>query len=92
MDFLLEFFINVWIEFAVKLVPADRRHSKRAILVCKLITVLLILYVTIAFFTGAVILSDKDASRALGIVLLSSSLLILVCQTVLGMIFYKKRK
>ena len=92
MEFILEFFVNVWLELAMKLVPTNKRHSKKVVLVCKLITVVVILYIIVAFTAGSVILVDNIASRMLGIVLLSSSASIFVCQFVLGIIFFKRHK
>ena len=92
MEFILEFFINMWIELAMKLVPTNKRNSKKVMLVCKLITVAVILYIIVAFTAGSVILVDTIASRMLGIVLLSSSVSIFVCHFVLGIVFFKRHK
>ena len=91
MEFVLEFFINVWIELAMKIVPEDKRNSKKIQMVCKLVVLFMVLYVIAAFTVGAVILADSIAQRALGVVLLSSSIVICVFQIVLGIIFYNKK-
>ena len=88
----MEFFINVWFELAMKLVPGNNKHSPKAVLVCKLITLFVILYVVVAFTVGSIILVDNIASRTFGIILLSSSVLIFVFQIVLGIIFYNKKQ
>lgn len=92
MEFILEFFINVWFELAMKLVPRNNKHSPKVVFVCKLITLFVILCVVVAFTVGSIILVDNIASRTLGIVLLSSSVSIFVFQIVLGIIFYNKKQ
>ena len=92
MEILLEYFINVWFKLALKLVPDRKRSSKKVLFLCKLITILVLLYQVAAFTVGAIILSNSTGLEILGVVLLSSSVIIFVSQIVLGIIFYSKKK
>ena len=92
MEILIEYFINIWFELALKLVPDRKRSSKKVLFLCKLITTLVLLYQVAAFTAGALIFSDSTGSELLGGVLLSSSVIIFVLQIILGIIFYNKKK
>ena len=90
MEILLEYFINVWFELALKLVPDSKKSSKKVLFLCKLISVLVLLYQVAAFTAGAIIFSNSTGLEILGVVLLSS-VIIFVSQIILGIIFYNKK-
>ena len=91
MEILLEYFITVWFELALKLVPDGKKSSKKVLFLCKLITILVLLYQVAAFTAGAIIFSNSTGLEILGVVLLSSSVIIFVSQIILGIIFYNKK-
>ena len=91
MEILLEYFITVWFELALKLVPDSKKSSKKVLFLCKLITILVLLYQVAAFTAGAIIFSNSTGLEILGVVLLSSSVIIFVSQIILGIIFYNKK-
>ena len=91
MEVLLEYFIDVWFELALKLVPDSKKSSKKVLFLCKLILVLVLLYQVAAFTAGAIIFSNSTGLEILGVVLLSSSVIIFVSQIILGIIFYNKK-
>ena len=91
MEILLEYFITVWFELALKLVPDSKKSSKKVLFLCKLISVLVLLYQVAAFTAGAIIFSNSTGLEILGVVLLSSSVIIFVSQIILGIIFYNKK-
>ena len=55
MEILLEYFIDIWFELALKLVPDSKKSSKKVLFVCKLITILVLLYQIATFTAGAII-------------------------------------
>ena len=87
MEILLEYFITVWFELVLKLVPNSKKSSKKVLFLCKLISILVLLYQVAAFTVGAIILSNSTGLEILGVVLLSSSVIIFVSQIILGIIF-----
>ena len=91
MEILLEYFITVWFELALKLVPDSKKSSKKVLFLCKLISILVLLYQVAAFIAGAIIFSNSTGLEILGVVLLSSSVIIFVSQIILGIIFYNKK-
>ena len=91
MEILLEYFITVWFELALKLVPDSKKSSKKVLFLCKLISILVLLYQVAAFTAGAIIFSNSTGLEILGVVLLSSSVIIFVSQIILGIIFYNKK-
>ena len=91
MEILLEYFINVWFELALKLVPDSKKSSKKVLFLYKLISILVFLYQVAAFTAGAIIFSNSTGLEILGVVLLSSSVIIFVSQIILGIIFYNKK-
>ena len=92
MEILLEYFITVWFELALKLVPDSKKSSKKVLFLCKLISILVLLYQVAAFTAGPIIFSNSTGLEILGVVLLSSSVIIFVSQIILGIIFYSKKK
>ena len=92
MEILLEYFITVWFELVLKLVPDSKKSSKKVLFLCKLISILVLLYQVAAFIAGAIIFSNSTGLEILGVVLLSSSVIIFVSQIILGIIFYSKKK
>ena len=92
MELLLEYFITVWFELALKLVPDSKKSSKKVLFLYKLISILVFLYQVAAFTAGAIIFSNSTGLEILGVVLLSSSsVIIFVSQIILGIIFYNKK-
>ena len=92
MEILLEYFITVWFNLALKLVPDSKKSSAKVLFVCKLITIFVLLYQIAAFTAGAIIFSNSTKFEYLGIILISSSVIIFVSQIILGIIFYRKEK
>ena len=91
MDFFVEFFLNVWLELAMKFLPGSKESAK-ATKICKFVTVGVILYVIVAFTAGMIMLTDDVGSLVLAVVLLLSSVLIFGIQVVLGIVFFGKRR
>ena len=92
MEILLEYFIDIWFELALKLVPDSKKSSKKVLFVCKLITILVLLYQIATFTAGAIIFSNSTEFDFLGIILISSAVIIFVSQIILGIVFYNKKK
>ena len=87
MEFFIEFFINVWIELATKIMPKTKQ-SKKTVFICKLIVVFLILYTIAAFTAGGIMLTNGYGSKAVAMLLMVSAIIICLAQIVLGCIFY----
>ncbi len=89
MEFILEFFVTVWLElgakFALGFVKTDKAKT-----ICKHIVIGIILYVVIAFTSGAIMITEQIGSLPLAIFLLSSSAVVFIVQFFLGIVFYKK--
>ena len=92
MEILLEFFITLWVELAIKIVPDSKKQSPVVLFMCKLIVAIFLLCELAAFAAGSILFANTTEFETLGIVLLSSSTIIFIVQIVLGFVFYTKKQ
>ena len=92
MEILLEYFITVWYELALKFVPESKKTSAKVLFVCKFFATVVLLYQVVALIFGAIIMANISGLEMLGFILFASSIIIFVLQIVLGIVFNNMKK
>ena len=88
MDFLVEVFLEIYMELMLLIVP-EKSITKKHRILAKLLAVFVVLLVLALAVWGIVLLVDYDAR--IGILPLSIAIVLSLVQIVAGIILYKKR-
>lgn len=87
MDFLIEILFEIYGELMLLIVP-DKHHSKRYILLSKIVAIFGILITLGLAIWGGVLIADYN--NILGTVPLALAVIISLAQIVAGIVLYKK--
>ncbi len=88
MDFIIEFFLEIYMELMLLFVPENNLKKKHRIL-AKIIAIFILLLALALFLWGAVLIVDYD--NLLGLIPISVAVLLSALQIIAGIIVYKKK-
>ena len=88
MDFIIEFFLELYMELMLLIVPEQKRASKKLRLYALLFAFSMLAIVFALVIWGAVLIVDKD--NLLGIIPISIAVILSIVQIIMGWKLYSK--